>query len=91
MLSEAEQQKLTAIESQLRLDDPVFVERFTGGSTRRPGGGWRATAALAALLAALTAAGIGLVMASVLTVVLALTAIGAVAGLWLTAVCQLRF
>jgi hypothetical protein len=30
-------------------------------------------------------------MASVLTVVLALTAIGAVAGLWLTAVCQLRF
>jgi hypothetical protein len=84
MLSDAEQRKLSAIESQLRLDDPVFVERFTGGSTGRTGGGWRGTATLVAMMVGLTVVGIGLVLSNVLTVVIALTAIGAVAGLWIT-------
>jgi hypothetical protein len=83
MLSEAEQRKLTSIESQLRLDDPAFVERFTGGSKRRAGRG-HGTAASVALIVALIAVGTGLVLASVPTVVIALTTIGAIAGLWIT-------
>jgi hypothetical protein len=40
---------------------------------------------LVALIAAVVAAAVGLVLSSVVTVVIALTAIGAVVGLWITA------
>jgi hypothetical protein len=84
MLSDAEQRQLTAIESQLHVDDPVFVQRFNSGWERRPGGRWRGLAALVAVIVAVATAGIGLMLASIATVVIALTAVGATAGLWLT-------
>jgi hypothetical protein len=38
MLSDSEQRQLTAIESQLHMDDPIFVQRFNSGWERRPRG-----------------------------------------------------
>jgi hypothetical protein len=84
MLSDAEQHELIAIESRLRADDPVYVERFTSGWRHRPRRGWRRLAALVAVVAAMVTAGVGLVLASVPTVVVALTAMGAASGWWLT-------
>ena len=84
MLSDAEQRELTAIESKLRADDPLFVQRFTSGWQRRPRSRGRGLAAVVAVIVAMTAAGIGLVLASVATVVIALTTIGAIGGLWIT-------
>lgn len=84
MLSDAEQQRLTEIESQLRADDPVFVQRFDdrGRHPLRPN--WRHLAALLAATVAVTTCGVGLAFGSVGTVVIALTAIGATAGMWIT-------
>jgi Flp pilus assembly protein TadB len=84
MLSDAEQRQLTAIESQLRQDDPAFVERFTGRWDRRRHGQWRGLAALAALVVAVAAAVVGLMLTSVPTVVIAVTAVGSTVGLWIT-------
>lgn len=82
MLSKAEQRKLTEIESQLTQEDPVFAQRF------RDRGALRSKllghAALLAGGAAVTVAAFGLIVGSVGTVVVALTAIGASAGMWLT-------
>lgn len=81
MLSEAEQRRLAAIESQLRSEDPIFVrhfeERWRSGTpadrlTRR---------AVLTVLTAVTVAGIGVVVDSVGAVVVGLTAITAV-GIW---------
>ena len=60
MLSETEQRRLAAIESGMRTDDPAFVARFTVTGRSSRADGWRGPAALAAFLAAVTAAGIGL-------------------------------
>ena len=84
MLCDAEQRRLIAMQSQLRAADPVFVQQFKSGWERRPRGRWRGLAALVAVIVAVVTAGIGLVLGSVGTVVMALTAIGASAGLWIT-------
>jgi hypothetical protein len=65
------------------MDDPVFVQRFNSGWERRPRGKWRGLAAFVAVIVAIVTVGIGLMLASVATVVIALTAIGAIAGLWI--------
>jgi hypothetical protein len=59
MLSDIERRRLAAIESGLQADDPEFVVRFAVGRGPRADG-WRGPAALAAFLATVTAAGIGL-------------------------------
>jgi hypothetical protein len=81
MLSEAEQRRLAAIESQLRYEDPLYVRRFeeqwrSGQPADRPN-----RRAVSTVLTAITVAGIGVVVDSVPTVVVALTAIAAV-GVW---------
>ena len=81
VLSDAEQHRLTEIEAQLRNEDPVFVQRFDHGR-RRPR--WlRWTATLGLVVAAVVAC-LGLVFGSVGTVVVALIALGASAGMWIT-------
>jgi hypothetical protein len=84
MLSEAEQRKLSEIESLLRAGDPTFVQRFDdrGKSRLRPR--WRGLVVLLAVAVAVMVAGIALVVGSVGTVVVALIAIGASAGMWVT-------
>jgi Protein of unknown function (DUF3040) len=84
VLSDAEQRRLTAIESKLRTDDPVFVRQFNSGWKRRRPGRLRGLAASVAVTVAVAAALIGLLLGSVAMVVCALTAIGATAGLWIT-------
>ena len=44
MLSEAEQRKLSEIESHLKAEDPTFVQRFNDRGQRRPR--WRGLVAL---------------------------------------------
>lgn len=80
MLSEAEQQRLAEIESQLQGDDPIFVQRFDGAGQRRHGR--RSLALTLALVVTVTVTGVGLVLASVGTVVVALTALGASLSMW---------
>ncbi len=82
MLSKAEQRKLTEMESQLTREDPVFVQRFRGRGGQRSG--WRGRAALFAGSASVMVAAFGLMVGSVGTVVVALTAIGASAGVWVS-------
>jgi hypothetical protein len=84
MLSEAEQRRLTEIGSELRLDDPVFVQRFNNRRPRPPWPRWRGVAAVLAITGAMVAAAVGLVLGSVGTVVVALTAFGASVGMWIT-------
>jgi len=84
MLSEAEQRRLTEIESQLRADDPAFVRRFGDQGQQRLPPRWYGVAALAATMVAVVAAGIGLAVDSVGLVVVALIVIGASAGMWIT-------
>jgi hypothetical protein len=84
MLSEAEQRKLSEIESQLRAEDPSFVLRFGDRGLSWLRRRWCGVLALLAVAAAVVVAGIGLVMGSVGTVVIAITAIGASAGMWVT-------
>jgi len=81
VLSDAEQQRLTEIEAQLRSDAPVFVQHFDGGR-RRPR--WHRWTATVGLVVASAVACLGLVVGSVGTVVVALTALGASAGMWIT-------
>ncbi|GIF00867.1 DUF3040 domain-containing protein [Paractinoplanes rishiriensis] len=84
MLSDAEQRQLTAIEFQLRVDDPDFVELFTDGRQRRSRGGWRGRVALITFVLTVIAIGIGLAVGSVIMVVIALTTVGALSGWWIT-------
>jgi hypothetical protein len=81
MLSEAEQRRLAAIESQLRSEDPIYVLRFEGRwQSGRPADRSSRRAVLTVLIAA-TVAGVGVVVDSLGAVVLALAAIAAV-GIW---------
>jgi hypothetical protein len=84
MLSDAEQRQLTALESHLRADDPAFVERFTGERQRRVLDGWRRLTVLIAIIGATMTIGFGLMIHSVLTVVIALIAVGGLSGWWIT-------
>jgi hypothetical protein len=81
MLSEAERRKLSEIESQLGAEDPAFVQRFDGRAKPQRS---RGRVAVLIVAVATTVACIGLVVGSVGTVVVALTGIGAGAGLWVT-------
>jgi hypothetical protein len=80
VLSDAEQRRLTEIESGLRTDDPSFVQRFetTGRGRHRR----RSIGALLAIVAALTGTVVGLVGGSVAVAILGVTAIGAAIGVW---------
>ncbi len=83
MLSDAEQRRLTEIESELRSDDPAFVERFDDGGQRRSRQRWRGLAALLGLSVAVTAAGFGLVLGEVGAAIAALTAIAVGTAMWI--------
>jgi hypothetical protein len=83
MLSDAEQRRLTELESQLRTDDPAFVQRFDDELQRRPRHRWRGLAALLGLNVAMTVAGFGLILGNVGTVIVGLTAIGAGTIMWI--------
>jgi DUF3040 family protein len=84
MLSEAERRKLSEIESQLGAEDPAFVQRFDDRAKPRLKSGWSGRVALLVVAVAMTVACVGLIVSSVGTVVVALTGIGAGAGLWVT-------
>ena len=84
MLSDAEQRRLTEIESQLRTDDPAFVRRFLEARQhRRPGPGWRAVLALLGVGVAVAVAGFGLVLGNAVAAVVGLAAIGAGTTMWI--------
>jgi hypothetical protein len=82
MLSDAEQRRLAEIEISLRAEDPRFARRFdaraNGGSRPR----WQSVVALILAIGAVLGVVVGLVLGSVATVVLAVTALGAAAGIW---------
>jgi hypothetical protein len=80
MLSEAEQRQLIEIENQLRADDPTFAQRFGDHGQHRPRPRWHG----AAIAVAVATVAVGLMVHSVGLVVVALTVIGASAGLWIT-------
>jgi hypothetical protein len=82
MLSDAEQRRLTDMESQLRSDDPAFVQRFDERQ-RRPPHSWRGLAALLALGVAATVAGFGLVLGNGGTVIIGLTALVVGTTMWI--------
>lgn len=84
MLNEAEQRRLTEIESQLRGEDPSFVRRFDDRGQNPPQRKWYGPGALLATAVAIAVAVTGLLVGSVAAVVAAQTAIGAIVGLWLT-------
>jgi hypothetical protein len=84
MLSEAERRRLNEIESQLGAEDPAFVRRFADRAEPQSRARWRGIVAVLLVVVATTVAGIGLIMGSIGTVVLALIGIGAGAGLWIT-------
>lgn len=84
MLSDAEQRRLTEIESGLRLDDPTFLQRFDNSGRRRSRRWWRGAIGLFGLSIAVTVAGFGLVLGNAGAAVAALTAIGAGTAMWVT-------
>jgi hypothetical protein len=84
MLSEAERRKLSEIESQLGAEDPAFVQRFDGRAGSEQRSGPRGRIALLVVAVAMTVACVGVVVGSVGIIVVALTGIGAGAGLWVT-------
>jgi hypothetical protein len=84
MLSEAEQRRLSEIESQLRAEDPSFVLRFGDRGLPWLRRRWCGLLALLAVAVAVIVAGIGLIAGSVGTVVISITAIGVSAGMWVT-------
>jgi hypothetical protein len=81
MLSDAEQRRLTEIESQLRTDDPAFVHRFDDAEQFQEA---QRRGVLATLLAAVaaTTAGIGLALGSIGMVVIGLITIAVSASMW---------
>jgi hypothetical protein len=84
VLSDSEQQRLTEIESGLRLDDPAFVQQFGNRGRRRSERWWRTGAALLGLSIAVTLAGFGLVLSNAGIAVAGLTAVGVGVALWIT-------
>lgn len=82
MLSDAEQRRLTEIESALRLDDPRFARRFDARARRRHRRRWQAVVALILAVGALVGVITGLVLGNVATVVFAVTTLGVAAGIW---------
>jgi len=84
MLSEAEQRRLTEIEVTLRADDPVFVRRFDERERSQPRRRWYGLVAVLIVMVAAAVVVTGLMASSVATVVVALTAVGAGAGMWVT-------
>jgi hypothetical protein len=84
VLSEAEQRRLSEIESHLRDEDPTFVQRFDDPEQPRPWTRRRGLLALLVVAVALMVAGAGLVIGSVGTVVAALVAFAASAGMWVS-------
>ena len=84
MLSEAERRKLSEIESQLGAEDPAFVQRFDDSAKPQLRSGRGGRVALLVVAVSMTVACVGLVVSSVGIVVVALTGLGAGAGLWVT-------
>jgi hypothetical protein len=83
MLSDAEQRRLAQIEHELRSDDPEFAERFNRVTLRCPQE-WRGMTAGGWLLAAALLMGLAVLMASGGMALIALSAAGVSAGMWLT-------
>jgi hypothetical protein len=81
VLSEAEKQRLAAIESQLRWEDPTYVRRFEGRWQSNTPADRRSRRAVLIVVIAGTVAGIGVLVGSVGAVVVALATIAAV-GIW---------
>ena len=81
MLSDAEQRRLAEIESSLRAEDPVFVQRFDAQPRPRRR---RAVVASVALIVAVAITAVALVVGSVPAAVVGLVAAGATIGLWAT-------
>jgi hypothetical protein len=84
MLSEAEQRRLTAIEAQLRADDPAFAQRLGGSEQRRQRSRWRGPARLLATVVAAAGAVTGLMAQSVGLVIVCLIVIGVGVGTWIS-------
>jgi hypothetical protein len=85
MLSDAELRELTAIESHLREDDPQFAQRLSNGWNQpSPAGGWSGWSAALTAMVCVAVAVVGLVALNVAMVVIAMTALGGNAGLWIT-------
>jgi Protein of unknown function (DUF3040) len=82
MLSDADKQRLTEIETQLRADDPGFVDGFDQRVRAGVRPGWRQLAAVSGGVVAALVCGAGLAFGNVGTVVIALSAAGATVGLW---------
>jgi small-conductance mechanosensitive channel len=79
MLSDSERRRLAEIESSLRADDPVFVQRFDARPRRR-----RAVVALLASIIAVTITLIALLRGNVAAALVGLAAAGLSVGLWAT-------
>jgi hypothetical protein len=79
MLSDAEQRRLTEMESLLRAADPVFVRRFENRwrAPRR----WRLLAMLA-IPVTVSMMFIGLALGSVVAAVIGFSATGVASGVW---------
>ena len=83
MLSDAEQRRLARIEDELRSDDPEFAERFGHVMLRWPQE-WRGMTARGWLLAAALVMAFAVLMGSGGMALIALSAAGVSAGMWLT-------
>lgn len=83
VLSDAEQHRLSEIETQLRTEDPIFVQRFDD-RVERGLPRWRRLFAMLSITFAVIACGAGLAWNNVAVVVLAVTAIGAAVMRWVT-------
>lgn len=84
MLSDAEQHRLTEIETQLQSDDPVFVQRFDDRTRQGRPSGWHRLAMIFCFTFAVMICGAGLAWSNVAVVVIAVSAIGATGMLWST-------
>ena len=81
MLSDSERRRLEELEASLSAEDPSLARTLTSGpqrATRR-----RRVAAIWIAVTATAAVVIGLGLGSVVTVVIALCALGVAAGVWL--------
>jgi len=83
MLSDAEQRRLTAMEHELRSEDPEFVERF-GRVMQHTPQKWHGLTARGWLIAAALIMGLAVLMASVGMALIALSVAGVSAGMWLS-------
>jgi len=84
MLSEAEQRRLSAIEAQLRDEDPAFAQRFGGSGQRRHQSKWRGPATLLATMVSAAGVVTGLMAQSVGLVIVCLIVIAVAAGMWIS-------